>query len=452
MTSLFFLFIFNPMSYLCISNPFLKSILMVVIAFSVHQSAYSQDVVVKGTVINEQNQRVIGAEVRLGQQNTKTNAKGNFLLKINEFPAQLTIRHALYTDYLEVIRAPEYRRDTLFLNVIMENKETELDEVTISASRVIWAYQKANTHIIDFTLIENEILLVCKEDHNYFLRRLDSIGEKIMDLPIKKNPLNFFEDCTGGTHLVYADSIFELKFIGKSIGMLAGHSYTETMEILSPCVISSEDNFIIKRLGAHNKLVEYTKLDRNTKKPSQLYITSDIQQMRQLDEYAAANDIPVPLWNPNYRLPNIVNTSNDRQKWQNQQFYNQILKKPLYAPIFEINDSVFVFDHFKDSALVYNISGKYIRSFQISYHYLENWKSELFLNEEKTKLYAKYEIEGLVTLRQINPSTGKVINTDILEKHIHPLRIQIRTNYAYYIYKHYLDNSIHYLYKQPLKE
>lgn len=425
---------------------------MVVFGFLVYQTTYSQDVVIKGTVANEQNQRVAGAEVRLGQQNAKTNSKGTFLFKINKFPAQLTIKHSLYKDYLEVIRAPSNKQDTIFLDLIMENKETELEEVTINASRVIWAYQKPNTHIIDFVLIENEILLVCREDHKYFLRRLDSIGEKIMDLQVEKNPLNFFEDCTGGTHLVYADSIFELKFMGKSIGMLAGHSYIETMEILSPCVIFSEDNFIMKRLGPHNKLVEYVKINRNTKKPDLLYLTSDRQAMRDLDDYAMSNDIPVLLSNPNYKLPPQMVVLTDRQKWDNQQFYHQILKKPLYAPIFEINDSIYIFDHFKDSALVYTISGKYVRSFQISYHYFENWKSELFLNKEKTKLYAKYEIDGLVTLRQINPSTGKVVNTNILEKHIHPLRIQIRNNYAYYIYKHYLDNSIHYLYKQPLKE
>lgn len=440
------------MSCLCISNRFLKSIGMVVFGFSVCQAAYSQDVVVKGTVINEQNQRVVGAEVRLGQQNVKTNSKGTFLFKINQFPAQLTIRHSLYKDYLEVVRAPEYRRDTLFLDIMMENKETELEEVTINSSRVTWVYQKPNTHILDFVLMDKEILMVCREDHKYFLRRLDSIGEKITDFQVKKNPLNLYEDCTGGIHLVYADSIFELKLFGKSIGMLAGHTYLETMHILSPCVISSEDNFIVKRLGPHNKLVEYTKVDRNTKKPTLLYTTIDQKKMRELNEFAVANQIPVPLSNPNFVMGRQVSTANDRQRWDNEQFYNQILSKPLYSPIFEINDSLYIFDHFKDSALVYTISGKYVRSYQISYHYFENWKSELFLNEEKTKLYAKYENEGLVTLRQINPSTGKVINLDVLEKHIHPMRIQIRNNYAYYIYKHYLDNSIHYLYKQPLKE
>lgn len=413
---------------------------------------YSQDVVVIGTVTNEQNQRVTGAEVRLGQLNIKSNSKGIFSLKINTFPAQLTIKHSLYADYLEVVRAPINKSDTIFLNVILEEKGTELAEVTVSASGVIWAYQKKNTHIIDYALINDEILLVCRENNKYFLRRLDSMGEKIVDVQIKKNPVGLYGDCTGGTHLVYSDSIFEIKFIRNSIGMLSGHSYIETMEILAPCIISSNDNFILKRLGPHNKLIEYVRIDWNTKKPSLLYLTSDRNKMRELDEFAMANDISVPLSNPNYKCGPQISTLSDRHKWDNQQFYNQILKKPLYAPIFEINDSIFIFDHFKDSALVYSISGEYVRSFQISYHYFENWKSELLINEEKSKLYAKYEIDGLTTLRQINPSTGKVVNLSTLEKHIYPLQIQIRDNYAYYLYKHYLDDSIHYLYKQALKE
>ncbi|MGV3610326.1 MAG: hypothetical protein ACO1N0_05225 [Fluviicola sp.] len=440
------------MNYLCISGRLWLTILMVISIHVFCEVSYSQDVVVTGVVMNEQNQRVAGAEIKMGQTNSKTNSKGGFTLKANIFPAQLTIKHPLYKAYFEVVRASANPGDTIQLEIFLEEKSTELDEVTVNASRIIWAYDKKNTHIIDFALYETEMLLICAEKHHYFLRRLDSIGKKIVDVQIKKNPVGLYTDCTGGTHLVYADSIFEIKFIRNSIGMLSGNSFEKTMKVLSPCVISSPDNIILKRLGPHNKLVEYVKVDWNTKKPSLLYLTSDRMMMRQLDEFASDNDLAVAYSDPNYRRPNIPNNLTEKQQWDNDQFYNQILKKPLYAPIFEINDSVYVFDHFKDSAIVYSLSGNRIRSFQFSYHYFENWKSELFLNEEKTKLYARYESDGLVTLRQIDPSTGRVVNVDVLEKHIHPMNIQIRGNFAYYIYKHYLDNSIHYLYKQPLKK
>lgn len=439
------------MNYLCKSNGVWRFLLLLnMLLFCI--AAYSQDVIVTGVVMNEQNVRVANAEIKLGTANVKSNAKGMFILHASQLPAQMNVKHPSYKNYVEVVRAPLRVSDTLKLEVILEGKETELEEVTVNSSRIIWAYDKKNTHIIDFALYEKEILLVCKENHRYFLRRLDSIGKKIVDLQIKMNPVGLFTDCTGGTHLVYTDSIFEIKFIRNSIGMLSGNSYTETMRILGPCVISNADNIILKRLGPHNKLIEYLKVDWNTKRPDLLYSTVDQGAMRGLDEYAMANDIAVPLSNPNYKLPPQMTGTSDRAKWDNQQFYNQVLKKPLYVPIFEINDSLIVFDHLTDRALVYTTSGQYVRSYQINYHYFENWKSELFLNEEKTKLYARYENEGLVTLRQINPSTGKVVNLDILEKHIYPMNIQIRGNYAYYMYKHYLDNSIHYLYKQPLKD
>ncbi|MNY16757.1 hypothetical protein D3C86_1500400 [compost metagenome] len=207
-------------------------------------------------------------------------------------------------------------------------------------------------------------------------------------------------------------------------------------------------------MGPHNKSLDYFKVERDSKNYSLLYTTIDRKRMRELDEYATDNDIPVQLYDKNaYRLASYrrVNAS-DREKFQNQSFYQQVLSKPLYAPIFEINDSLYIYDHFKDSALVYTLSGDHIRSFQFSYHYFENWKNKLYVNEENTKLYAKYESEGLTVLRQINPSTGKVINVNFIEKHIYPMNIQIRNNSVYYLYKLYTDNSIHYLYKQSLKE
>lgn len=421
-----------------------------ILLFSLNINA--QNMVVIGTVSNDQNQKIVGAEVKLGQQNSKTNSKGAFSFKLTKFPAQLTIKHALYKEYIDVVRIPLNQKDTIFLDVILENNVTELEEVTVNSSRVIWAYQKPHTHIIDFALIDDEILLLCSENHQYFLRRLDSLSQKMTDLPIKKNPQNLYEDCTGEIHLVYTDSLFELKLFGKSTILSTGYPYVQAMEILSPCVISNANNFIVKALGPHKKLVKYTTIDRNTKQTELLYITSDREQMRGLDDYAKANDIPVPLANPNYKYsPPIASGLTDRQKWQNQQFYRQILSKELYTPIFEINDSLVIFDHFTDSALVFKPNGDFVRSFQISYHYFENWKNELIVNEEKTKIYAKYETDGLVTLREIDPSTGKVLNTTLLEKHIHPLSIQIRNNNAFYIYKHYLDDSIHYLYKQALK-
>ncbi|MNK05383.1 hypothetical protein D3C87_232650 [compost metagenome] len=442
------------MNYLYTAGKFWKIILITPLLIVFCHVAYSQETVVIGNVMNDQHQRIPSAEIRLGKITIKSNSKGTFQVKTAEFPVQLSVKHSQYKSYLEVVRAPAHKGDTVFLDIVLGGKETQLEEVTVNASRVIWAYPKAHTHIIDYALVDNELLLVVREDQKYVLRRIDSIGNKIVDQRIKKSPVGLFEDCSGGIHLVYPDSIFELKLIRNSIGMLRGYTYEETMGVLGPCALASWDNFILKNMGPHNKSLDYFKVERDSKNYSLLYTTIDRKRMRELDEYATDNDIPVQLYDKNaYRLASYrrVNAS-DREKFQNQSFYQQVLSKPLYAPIFEINDSLYIYDHFKDSALVYTLSGDHIRSFQFSYHYFENWKNKLYVNEENTKLYAKYESEGLTVLRQINPSTGKVINVNFIEKHIYPMNIQIRNNSVYYLYKLYTDNSIHYLYKQSLKE
>ena len=118
--------------------------------------------------------------------------------------------------------------------------------------------------------------------------------------------------------------------------------------------------------------------------------------------------------------------------------------------MFELNDSLIIFDHLNDSAVVFNKSGQRIRAFPIYYHYFKGWKYELVSNLEKTKIYARYESEGLTVLREINPTNGKVESMIRLEKHVFPEHLQIHGDFIYYIYKDYLDQSMHYIFKQHL--
>ena len=115
------------MNYLYLSG---RVILMVLVLQVFCQTVYSQEIIVSGMVLNEQNQPVSGAEVRLGKSNTKSNSRGSFLLKLTEFPAQLTVKHSQYKSYLEVVRAPVHKSDTIFLAIVLEGKETELEEVS----------------------------------------------------------------------------------------------------------------------------------------------------------------------------------------------------------------------------------------------------------------------------------------------------------------------------------
>ena len=106
-------------------------------------SSWSQaEVVIKGKVITETGTPIKDATIKLGSADGRTNSNGFFVLKNSTFPAQLTVKHSLFSEYIDMIAFPERWRDTLQVLVVMQGKETALDEVTVTSKQIFWVYPR----------------------------------------------------------------------------------------------------------------------------------------------------------------------------------------------------------------------------------------------------------------------------------------------------------------------
>jgi hypothetical protein len=416
----------------------------------VHTNSWSQvETVIKGKVINEKGTPVKNAAVKVGSYDTRTNANGFFFIKNSEFPAQLTVNHPLYAEYLDMIFLPENWKDTIRVSVVLFGKETQIEEVTVSAEQIFWVYPRKQANVLDFLLQPDDgIVLCCSDGNNYYLRGLNPQGEKVYEVPIRRHPRKLFRDCMKTIHIIYSDSLYETYMVDNSIGIFAPRLALGLLNLLQSCIYKDAKTLIQYSYSKQDQCIEYTALNIQTKKTKVIYVGEDRAKNRQLREYQQENRTAEN---------NLITTTNKdhlfkaRDHWDRQQFYAMILIRPIYIPMFELNDSLIVFDHVNDSAVVFNKSGQRIRSFPISYHYFKGWKNELVSNLEKTKIYARYESQGLTILREINPTNGKVERILRLEKHVFPEHLQIHGDFIYYIYKDYLDKSMHYIYKQHLE-
>lgn len=417
-----------------------------------HTYSWSQtEIVVMGKVVNERGTPIKDASVKLGSTDARTNPNGVFILKNTMFPAQLTVTHRLYSDYLDMVVLPEREKDTLRVFVLMTGKETQLDEVTVSAEQVFWVYPRKQANVLDFILQpDNSMLICCSDENNYFVRGLNPQGEKTAESPVRRHPRKLFRDCMETTHLIYSDSMYETVILSNSIGIFQPKPTLGLFSLLESCVYKDRETLVKFNYSKQDQCIEYFAINTLTQKSELLYIGEDRKRNRQLREYARENS------SAEDELFNTTTTEDDqlkkaRARWNNQRFYDLILTQPVYIPLFELNDSLIIFDHLNDSAIVFTKTGHRIRSFPIYYHYFKGWKNELVANLEKTKIYARYESDGLTTLREINPVNGKTEQSIRLEKHVFPEHLQIQGDFIYYIYKDYLDQSMHYIFKQHLK-
>lgn len=417
--------------------------------FITHISLSQVEAVVKGKVVNENGIPVKSASVKLGNTDGRTNSNGIFTAKTTSFPAKLTVNHPLFAEYTDMIVLPERWRDTIRVLVVMTGKEKVLEEVTVSAEKIFWVYPRKQVNVLDFLLQpDNSILICCNDKNSYFMRSLDESGEKINETPIRSHPKKLYRDCMKTVHLVYSDSIYETAFIDKSIGIFQAKATRGIFDLLQSCVYKDDNNLMKYNYSHEDQRIEYLTINIKSKATSPLYVGEDRTEYRQMEEYAYEH----------YKADEKMfhsQTSDElkltRNTWNSKQFYELIVSNPVYIPMFELNDSLFIFDHANDSAVVFTKEGKRVRSFPIFYHYFEGWKNELITNLEKTRIYARYQSEGITTLKEINLVNGKTESIVRLEKHTFPKNIQIHGDFIYYIYKDYLHQSMHYLYKQRLE-
>jgi hypothetical protein len=425
-----------------------RQLLLLIFTF-LSASLYAQHYTIAGYVISPANTPVNDALVTIGTSSTGTNSKGYFTIKTDILPDVLTASHREFADKEVFINLPPLGNDTIFVQVRMEDKHTELEEVRITASRAIWAYPVKNVHIIDFDLYHDGMLLLCYDYHQYLLRWVDAQNQPVFDLPVHERPRNFFRDCDDNIHLVYRDSIFEVAFRNDSLSLEEGITVSEAQKTIQHCGASLADKQIWRYWGPYNQSVEFFLKDTITDKQTHIYSAKDRRYMRGIREYQY--DVAHGGRSMRDRDQNDYTDIQERIQLasEKQRIYEQSVVRPAYVPVFKLRDSLVLFDHLNDTATVYDANGK-VRTFPIIYQHHKKWDHELIVNEEGTRIFARFDHKGMAHLVEVNPDTGELMKETVLEEHIYPTKIQIKGDFVYYIYHFYIDNSINYVYKQHL--
>lgn len=414
-------------------------------------SLWGQSYVVSGRVVNNADLPVAKASVLMDNKYVTTNSNGEFHIRTSVLPNVMAVKHQRYGEKEQLVNLPPVGEDTVFVTIVLPEKGTDLEEFTVTSSRVIWAYPKVHVHVIDFDLRGDHMLLLCKDDNDYFLRYVDALSEPLFDLPIRRHPKRFYRDCSGEIHVMYNDSIFPVRFTGDSLSLLTGQTNDQAKETLDPCALSFRNKQVFQYGGNSNQSVDYVLIDTLAHRVVRLYQAKSRKYMRAVAEFEREKAIEMRELAKEHMDNSVDHQLEVQQVIERQQLYQSLLMRQIYAPVFRLRDSIVIFDHLNDTAVVFHSSGRLVRSYPIIYQHHPKWDYELIVNEEGTRVFARYNYRGMAHLMEINPTDGTVIREVPLEKHIYPGKLQIQGNFIYYIYHHYIDYSINYVYKQRIE-
>lgn len=409
----------------------------------------AQEVVVKGSIRNSNGLPVENAAVQLGKDLTSSDKRGVFIVETPYLPLLLSVKHPFYDPWEEVVSRKGREGDTVFVEIVLAEQSTDLDEVEINADRVKWVYPVKNTHIIDFEVSAEGLLLLCKEKKKYFLRKVDQNDQTVFEVLIRDHPVLLFTDCMSNHHIVYRDSSYQVVEKEDSLFLMEGLLWQRVRTSLYPCVLAHEQLLYFRDYAQHNQKANFTTYDTVTNKRAPLYVAEDRRAVRALDEYYA-EALGFVNGEELIHATDSASLKRARAGYQRIVFYESVLSRAPYVPLFELNDSIFLFDHLNDSLVVFDAKSARVRSLAITHHFHPKWANELIVDQEHGRLFAKLSYNGMVRLAELDPYTGKLGPEIRLEQHIYPTKIQVQGDFVYYLFHHYIDDSINYIYKQPI--
>jgi hypothetical protein len=415
-------------------------------------------IILWGLIIDTNNNPVSNTNISILNTSigATTNTDGFFYIPIKKQITRIQVSHINYyqeTIVLNKLNFDHLVNDTIKINVILKPKINLLESFEILSEKIELLFHKSFISILDFQFYEDNLLLLLKEKNSIKLRLTNSKSDKISEAITPSKTKNIYRDCFGNLHLLNADSSYQIYFNSLEINLIYGNRIEKYNEVLKPCIAQFNDRIIFIEFGTHSQSIgyfyfnkfkekKYVKKIRNT--ATEKYATQTVMEVKYLENILERRSLGIKTQDqrPSYII--------DRLIFQETNFYEKVLTKPLYAPLFTVNNNLYLFDHVRDSCFVFDENLNQTRSFYIDYHQKINWTKKLIVDKEQGTVYAKFEKNGFCYLKKIDLQTGKIIESYKLEKQTFPSKIKIKNNTAYYLYKDRFNHGQMSLFKQSL--
>lgn len=343
--------------------------------------------------------------------------------------------------------------DTITIVVRMYfSKERLLDEVVIKPIGVPdTIFESTRVSVSDFEFLPSGNLLLLTYPKNLKkgteLVLFDGFNV-ISEIPLPEQGMELIRDYRGNAHVVTEKNVYGILESSKQI-QIAQIEKDYFMTYIAPIVDTSHTKYYFSNFNPYYPAFDYFTfdiIDSSYRKIAE--ITDDLMMELYRSEFKWV-DVRTKLWAKEKQNE----TGIDKEIWVGMYYFtSSIYYKELYAPIFERNDTVFLFDHYKNLMFSYSYLGDLLDSVPIYYHLQpkENgWKKQLIQDVTSGEIYTYFENGGKVQIRHINTSTGK-LDPPIQLHYPYTSNIQIRNNSVYYIYRPFESIQKKYLYRERL--
>jgi hypothetical protein len=365
------------------------------------------------------------------------------------------IQHGYYTatkTKLELAKASK-ESDTTRISIFLKKaKVHEVQEVIAAAPGVpVVVFSSEKYSVSDFEMLPNaEILLLV------YPKTLAKGGELMLvkgssilkTFQVKEKPIELMHDFRGNPHIVCESGVYGVHRKTDEIG-ISTLERAYFMKYIFPIVDTAYTKMYFSTFNKDYPAFDYFAFDQLDSAYTKIAAVKDDLMMELYRSEYKWVDIRTKLWAKEQEYL----TGIDKEIWVGANYFTQsIYYKELYAPMFHRNDSIFVFDYYKDQLFTYDLAGNKLDSVPIFHHYQpkkSGWRKNLLQDPETKQIYAFFEKDGICSLKWVDTKTGQLGEKMVLE-HKYVDKIAVHGNMAYYIYRPFESAQKKFLYRSKL--
>lgn len=431
--------------------------------------------IIKGSVSNtETNEPIENVNITLSGDTygTTTNAVGEFEIRINKLPFSLQFSHINYDK--TILRYDHIPLQNL--HVKLSRKTELLSEITITSEKVDIIYEDDEYSVLDYELTEEGILLLIFKNRlsRAELLYINYEGEelsKLRVLPLK--PLMLFKDCLNSINIVSKDYVRQVYFGTDKIELYKPVKIEHFKQVMGDCQFLIEDKLYFAVNSYYDLIKDYYYIDTADNSRHNFASALDHYKMSFLANnpenllYANGKAGPLDLGSfsgmpGDSAILNAIRNSNVTLRFNKMAYYSEI-----YAPIFQMGDSICIFNHPENKILFYSLNDSLISQTDISYHKTNNkrgqleaflhafakpnkWLEEVYVDKQQHKAYTMFQnLSGTRDLKEINLSTGEI--SFIMEIPFpYVQKIKVENGALFFVYKGWGSNPQKKLYRQRI--
>ncbi len=363
---------------------------------------------------------------------------------------KLQFTHQLFAD-LEQIVFYNDKVDTIEIKIIL-NRSKQLAEFIVTPNKkpdVVFGNSKLS--VADFEILKDGSIVLLT-----YPKKLNKGAELLLwnqKMILNEQFINgtaeeLVRDYRGNPHVVCKENIFGVSVVENKI-LLSTLANDYFKKYLAPILDTNKSKMFFSNFNPDYPSFGYYSYDKIDSTYSKIIeITDELMMELYRSEYKWV-DVRTKLWAKNKELQ----TGIDAEIWVGANYFTQsVYYKQLYAPMFHRNDTLFVFDYYKDQLRRFDSNGKIIDSIAIFHHYYPKetgWKKKLIQDQVTGQIFAVMEIAGFSYIRHLDTETGK-LGKKIQLEYRYVEKVEIYNNEVYYIYRPFESIQKKYLYKETL--